>query len=68
MTEFVRLDAGAEIRPEPQACQLWIVVEGDGAIGGQPFRQGEVWLLPEDGPCLIAARTAARFLRTYVPR
>jgi mannose-6-phosphate isomerase len=68
VTEFVRLSAGAEIRPEPRACQLWIVVEGGGAIGGQPFRQGDVWLLPEDGPCAIAARTAARFLRTYAPR
>jgi mannose-6-phosphate isomerase len=68
VTEFVRLPAGAEVRPEPQACQLWIVVAGEGAIGGQAFRQGEVWLLPEDGGSVIAARTAARFLRTYVPR
>ncbi len=68
VTEFVRLGAGAEVRPEPRGCQLWIVVEGEGTIGGQAFRQGEVWLLPEDGGCAIAARTDARFLRTYVPR
>ena len=68
VTEAVRLDAGEETRPEPQACQLWIVLEGDGAIAGHPFRQGEVWLLSEDGPAAVAARTAARFLRTYEPR
>ena len=68
VTEFVHLSAGAEVRPEPQACQLWIVVEGAGTVGGQTFRQGEVWLLPEGGACAISAHTAARFLRTYVPR
>ena len=65
VTEQVRLNAGAEMRPEPEECQLWIVLEGQGTIGGQPFRKGEVWLLP-DGTT-IRAETAGRFLRTYVP-
>jgi len=67
ITGKVQLEAGAGIRPEPQACQLWIVLEGQGTIGGQPFRQGEVWLLPEDAAPAIAARTESRFLRTFVP-
>jgi mannose-6-phosphate isomerase len=66
VTESVALSAGAELRPEPEECQLWIVLEGQGTIGGQPFRQGEVWLLPDRSA--IRAGTAARFLRTYVPR
>jgi mannose-6-phosphate isomerase len=65
VTELVRLSAGSEIRPEPRDCQLWIVLEGLGAIGGEVFRKGEVWLLPEES--VIRASSAARFLRTYVP-
>jgi len=68
VTESIRLNAGAEVRPEPERCQLWVVLEGQGTIGGQAFRLGEVWLLPEEGQSVIAARTAARFLRTHVPR
>jgi mannose-6-phosphate isomerase len=67
VTELAALSTGAEIGIEPRACQLWIVLDGQGTIGGLAFRQGEVWLLPEDGPTAIAARTEGRFLRTYVP-
>jgi len=67
VTEAVRLRAGAAHRPEPQECQLWIVLEGQGTIGGQPFRQGEVWLLPDGATAAIAPRTPAQFLRTFVP-
>ena len=44
-------------------------VEGCGAIEGEPFQTGEVWLFPETGeqPALWA-ETSARFPRTYVPR
>ena len=65
-TELVTQGAGAESRPDPETCQLWMVVEGQGTIGGQAFRQGEVWLAPER--LVVRAETAARFLRTYVPR
>lgn len=68
ITEAVRLRAGAELTPEPAPCHLWFVVEGEGSIGAQPFRAGEVWRLPESGgqPAIRAA-TAARFLRTRTP-
>jgi mannose-6-phosphate isomerase len=68
VTELVRIGAGAAFTPAAEACQLWICLEGQGAIGGDRFRPGEVWLLPETGeqPSICAA-TAARWLRTYVP-
>jgi mannose-6-phosphate isomerase len=65
VTELVRLGAGAEMRPEPEACHLWIVLEGQGTVAGQAFRRGEVWLLPDRAA--VHAETAARFLRTFVP-
>ncbi len=65
VTESVALSPGEELRPEPEVCHLWIVIEGQGTIGGQAFRPGEVWLLPDRSA--IRAETAARFLRTYVP-
>jgi hypothetical protein len=48
---------------------LWICLEGEGNIGPDPFRQGEVWLLPEQGDQpIIRPHAASRFLRTQVPR
>ena len=69
VTELVRLAPGAPHTPTPEVCQMWICLEGRGAIAGEPFQPGEVWLLPEAGeqPALCA-ETSARFLRTYVPR
>jgi mannose-6-phosphate isomerase len=68
VTELVRLDAGARSSLPPQTCELWICVEGRGAIGDEPFQPGEVWLMPEAGPQpALRAETNARFLRTYVP-
>ena len=68
VTELVRMGAGAVHTPEPRNCQLWICLEGQGAIGGDRFQPGEVWLWPDAGeqPSVCAA-TAARWLRTYVP-
>ena len=68
VTEMVRLPAGAVFTPGPENCQLWIVLEGAGTLGGEAFRRSEVWLLPETGEQPgIRAGSAARFLRTYVP-
>ena len=69
VTELLTLRAGAALTPAPEECQLWIVLEGGGTIGGETFRQGEVWLSPETGeqPAIRAGR-GARLLRTYVPR
>jgi mannose-6-phosphate isomerase len=62
------LKAGQEHRPEAKTCQLWIVLEGQGAIGGEPYQRGEVWMLPDSGeqPMIRAAKTS-QFLRTWAP-
>jgi mannose-6-phosphate isomerase len=67
-TELVRMSPGQELYPEAEQCQLWICIAGDGTIGGDPCRRGEVWLLPEaaEQPAIRAA-AEMRFLRTWVP-
>ena len=68
VTSAVCMAPGGELMPSARRCQLWICLEGAGSIGGNPFRQGEVWLLPEAGPQpSIRATGPARFLQTYVP-
>jgi mannose-6-phosphate isomerase len=68
VTELATLRAGAALTPAPEECQLWMVLEGAGTIGGEKFRQGEVWLSPETGEQpAIRAESGARLLRTYVP-
>ena len=69
VTELVKLTPGASHTPVPEQCQMWICIEGRGAIEGEPFRPGEAWLFPEAGEQpAVRAETNARFLRTYVPR
>ncbi|MGO9258869.1 MAG: class I mannose-6-phosphate isomerase [Bryobacteraceae bacterium] len=68
ITELVPLAAGEQRTLEPEKCQLWIAIEGSGSIGEEPFRTGEVWLMPEEGPQpAVASQSGARLLRTYVP-
>ena len=69
VTESVRVGGGIEFTPDAENCQIWICVEGRGAIGDEPVGAGEVWLLPEQGAQpAIRADEGARFLRTWVPR
>jgi mannose-6-phosphate isomerase len=68
VTELVRMEAGQEIRTEPQACQLWICIEGRALIGDSTCGQGEVWLLPESSEQpAIRSQGESSFLRTWVP-
>jgi mannose-6-phosphate isomerase len=67
VTEMVTLEPGEEFTPSAEKCQLWICVAGTAAIGGEPVRAGEVWLLPETGAQPAIRGDGARFLRTYVP-
>jgi mannose-6-phosphate isomerase len=68
ITELVQLKEGDSFVPAPEKSQLWICLDGAGAIGGEGYRPGEVWLLPESGeqPAIVPD-SASRFLRTYVP-
>ncbi len=68
ITELVRLGAGAAETPEPHGCQLWIAIEGSGTIGGEAYRRGDVWLLPETGvQPEVKANEPSRFLGTWAP-
>ena len=49
---------------EPRSCQLIICIEGEGRVGGEETRAGEVWLLPDEP---VTIEGSARFLRTFVP-
>jgi mannose-6-phosphate isomerase len=64
VTELV---TGARMIPEAQRCQIWICIEGNAKIGGEPVRAGEAWLLPDSGEQPAIDAVEARFLRTYVP-
>ena len=68
VTELVSLKKGDSFVPAPENSQLWICLDGGGAIGSEGYRPGEVWLLPESGgqPAIVPTRNS-RFLRTYVP-
>jgi mannose-6-phosphate isomerase len=65
VTELVHLTPGESITPDHQESHLWIGLQGEGQIGGEPYRRGEVWLLPDPAP--IQARSASTFLRTWHP-
>jgi mannose-6-phosphate isomerase len=65
ITEVVRLAKGAAIGADPRPCHIWICTAGSGMIGGEAYRAGEVWLVPEEAT--ILAGEASEFLRTWVP-
>jgi mannose-6-phosphate isomerase len=67
ITEMVRLEAGEEFTPSSENCQLWICIAGEGKIGAQAVRTGEVCLLPEQGAQPAVTGGGVSFLRTYVP-
>ena len=67
-TELVRFPAGVAHTPPPETCQIWVVLEGQGDIAGEPYRRGEAWLLPDEGgQPAIRAQIPSRFLRTWAP-
>jgi mannose-6-phosphate isomerase len=66
VTQRVDLAADEEFHPSPENCQLWICIDGEGSIGEEPMRPGEVWLMPEVGD-QPAVSGPGRFLRTWVP-
>ncbi len=67
VTEMVRIESAEEFVPSAETCQLWICIAGAGAIGGEPVRAGEVWLLPDKGEQPVVSGDGVSFLRTYVP-
>jgi mannose-6-phosphate isomerase len=65
VTSQVDVKASEDLRVECEGCDLWIVLEGEGTIDGEPYRAGEVW---QGGEIMVAkADWSTRFLRTYAP-
>jgi mannose-6-phosphate isomerase len=67
-TELARTTSSLLYKPEPQRFHMLIFVSGMGTIAGQPFQEGEAWLVPPGGqPFQIAPADTVKFLRTWVP-
>jgi len=65
VTSQVEVKAGEELRAECEDCDLWIILEGEGTIDGEPYRAGEVW---QGGEIMVLkADWSTRLLRTYAP-
>lgn len=59
---------GAFPYPAGPRPELLICLEGEGQFDGEPFAPGQVWLVPAGADAFsIQPRTAARFIRTFVP-
>jgi mannose-6-phosphate isomerase len=65
VTSLVEIKASDELRTECDECDLWIVLEGEGTIDGEPYRPGEVWQGGER--IVVKADWSTRMLRTYAP-
>ena len=68
-TESATLVDGQEFVPDPRRFELMIFLEGEGLIAGEPYREGQAWLVPEDSaPFRVEpVRGTTRLLRTWVP-
>lgn len=66
--ERLAFSSDCRYQPDPARFELLIVLEGCGDFGGQPFRPGEVWLVPAGSSRFeIRPRGGACLLRTYPP-
>ena len=67
-TERVALAPSIEIQPDPSRFHILIVVKGRGAIGGEPFDAGEVWLVPFGAaPFELQWERPGELLRSWAP-
>jgi len=67
-TEVARIAIPIEYPSPSGRFHLLIFLAGSGKIAGQPFREGEAWLVPADSPAFqIDPAESTKFLRTWVP-
>jgi mannose-6-phosphate isomerase len=67
-TELARTTSPLLYKPEPQRFHVVIFIGGMGTIAGQPFSEGQAWLVPPGGrPFEIEPSNPVKFLRTWVP-
>jgi mannose-6-phosphate isomerase len=67
-TELARLTSPIQYVPEAHRFHILVFVSGMGEIAGQPFCEGEAWLIPAGAPRFqIHPSDSVKFLRTWVP-
>jgi mannose-6-phosphate isomerase len=67
-TEVARITTPIDYPPAPDRFHLLIFAAGSGKIAGQPFREGEAWLVPAGARMFaIEPGEPTKFLRTWVP-
>jgi mannose-6-phosphate isomerase len=67
-TELDRTASSLLYKPEPKRFHLVTFLSGMGTIAGQPFREGQAWLVPAGAePFEILPTDPVKFLRTWVP-
>lgn len=67
-TELALTRSSLLYKPEPSRFHIIIFISGMGTIGGQPFREGEAWLVPAGAaPFEIEPQDPVKFLRTWIP-
>ena len=55
-------------QPNGHEPEIFVFLKGAGSIAGQPFRLGEAWLIPAEGPVNLEPDEEVAMLRTFVPR
>ncbi|MGA2182750.1 MAG: class I mannose-6-phosphate isomerase [Bryobacteraceae bacterium] len=53
--------------PNGRAPEILVFLRGAGSIADQPFRLGEAWLIPAEGPVTVGPDGEVAMLRTFVP-
>ena len=67
-TELAKTSTPLRYSPEAGRFHLLIFLSGTGNIAGQPFREGETWLVPAGAsPFSIQPSEPVKFLRTWAP-
>ena len=63
------LASAIDYQLDSQHGQVLMVLEGRGSLGPEPFRAGEVWLIPAGAePLVVQGDRPACLLRVWVPR
>lgn len=67
-TQELQIDRAMTYEPDPRRFHLLIAIEGEGQIGGEALRPGQVWHVSNAAESFrIEPDAAIRLLRTYVP-
>jgi mannose-6-phosphate isomerase len=67
-TELARIHLPLDYPPSLDRFHVLIFISGSGQIAGQPFVEGEAWLVPKGvEPFTIEPAGPVKFLRTWVP-